>query len=218
MDLQTCGRCGAWIDEPDVPAGEAVVVCGRCGERRPFLRLPLFAVTGPSGAGKSAVCERLAGRLRGTAVVLEQDLLWVDGLADPGPDGGHAAFRTTWLRLAAAIGQSTGQPVVLCGTVLPESFEARPQRALFAEIHYLALVCDDADLAARLAARPAWRASRDRIGEMVDFNRWLKRNAATTSPPMALVDATGGGVEATAALVLTWVLDGIAGYRRLRPS
>jgi hypothetical protein len=212
VDLQACVACGAWLDEPEVRAGEAVLVCGGCGHVRAFLRLPLFAVTGPSGAGKSTVCRALAERLRGRVVALEQDLLWVGGLAEPDPVHGHRLFRTTWLRLAAAIGQSTGQPVLLCGTVLPEQLEACPQRPLFSAVRYLALVCDDDELAGRLAARPPWRRwDRSRIDEMVAFNRWVRRHAASTRPPMRLLDTTGVEVEATVERVRAWLLDGLAG-------
>lgn len=195
-----------------MPAGASILRCAVCRHERSFLRLPLFAVTGPSGAGKSTVCAALAERLRGRVVVLEQDLLWVGGLATPDPVHGHRLFRTTWLRLAAAIGQSAGLPVVLCGTVVPEQFEACPQRRFFTEIRYLALTCDDDELAGRLRARPAWRRwEPERIESMVAFNRWVRQHAAATRPPMRVLDTTGTGVETTVERVLDWLLDGLAG-------
>src|ERR671916_512550 len=120
MNPMICAGCGRWIDEPrietDILAGRAgaVLVCPVCGHREPYRRLPLFAVTGPSGTGKSTVGRVLVDRLADACVVVEQDLLWVGALRDP--SGDSAAFRLTWLRLAASIQQS-GRPVVLCGTV-----------------------------------------------------------------------------------------------------
>lgn len=208
MNLLVCAACGTWNADPRVVSsgtstGGATLVCPDCGHREPFTRLPLLAVTGPSGVGKSTVCRLLPSRLGDRAVVLEQDLLWVDALRDP--SGESAAFRRTWLRMAAGIHQS-GRPVVLCGTVAPPQFAQWPEHALFAGIHYLALVCDPELLRARLSARPAWRAWDDeRIEEMLGFNDWMRANAARTSPPMTVLDTTGQAVEDTTAAVTEWL-------------
>jgi energy-coupling factor transporter ATP-binding protein EcfA2 len=181
------------------------LVCSGCGHREPFRRLPLFAVTGPSGTGKSTIARLLPALLHDQVVVLEQDLLWIDALRDPTDD--FALFRRSWLRLAATIHQS-GRPVVLCGTVVPPQFENRPERALFAATHYLALVADDDALRIRLRARPSWREwSEPRIAEMLAFNHWTRTNAASTDPAMTLLDTTALPVPATAAHVATWIRD-----------
>jgi len=164
----------------------------------------LFALTGPSAAGKSTVGPRLAERLSDRVVLLEQDLLWVDGLRDD--VDGHPAFRSVWLRMAAMIHQS-GRPVVLCGTVVPPEFEELPERVFFSEIHYLALVGDGDVLRERLRARPAWREwDEPRIDEMLEFNTWLLANAATTSPPVRLFDTTRVSVDAAVAVAEDWVV------------
>jgi hypothetical protein len=41
---------------------------------------------------------------------------------------------------------------------------------------------------------------------MLAFNKWVKRNAATTTPPMRLLDTTGRSVQDSAASVRAWVL------------
>jgi len=204
MDLNVCSACGVWSDTPSVLVTEAVIVCDRCGHRQAFLRLPLFALTGASGTGKSTAVTQLADRLQDRVVVLEQDLLWVPEMQSATDD--YRTFRCTWARLVAAIAQN-GRPVLLAGTVLPGQLEACVQRRFIGEIHYLALVCDEAELEARLRGRPAWREfGQERIDRMTEFNRWIEQHASTTKPPMTLLDITHVGADSTAASVRAWVL------------
>ncbi|GAA1754065.1 MULTISPECIES: AAA family ATPase [Streptomonospora] len=207
MNPLICARCGEFTDRPHVDADDptgAVLCCARCGHREPFRRLPLLCVTGPSGTGKSTVARLLLESLSQRFVVLEQDLLWTGGLRDS--DTEHPLFRTTWLRTAAMI-QQNGRPVVLCGTVVPPEFEALPERALFSEIRYLALMCDPGVLAARLRARPAWRQwDEPRIAEMLDYARWVEETAHEMDPPVDLLDTTGVPAERTAEEVARWAL------------
>jgi broad-specificity NMP kinase len=164
-------------------------------------RLPLLALTGASGTGKSTVARLLIERLSDRFVVLEQDVLWQAGLDDIG------RFRAAWLSLAAMIHQS-GRPVLLCGTVVPPEFEPLPERALFTEIRYLALTCDRDVVAQRLRARPAWRGwSEPRIAETLDFNEWIRAEAATMEPPMRLLDTTRSAVASIAEQVASWALE-----------
>jgi gluconate kinase len=146
MNPLICDRCGDLVAQP--------LTCRACGHEQGFLRQPLFCLSGASGTGKSTVARALVPRLSDRFVVLEQDLLWLPQLSDPTDD--HRLFRSSWLRLAAMIGQN-GRPVLLCGTVVPPELEPLPERALFTTVHYLALTCRSDVLAQRLRARPAWR-------------------------------------------------------------
>lgn len=201
MNPLICARCGSTVDPPG--AAEAALICGACGEHQAFSRQPLFCLTGASGTGKSTVARMLLPRLSDRFVVLEQDVLWRSPLRDPTDE--HRLFRSTWLRLAAMIGQS-GRPVLLCGTVVPPEFEPLPERGLFSEVHYLALTCRLDVLAQRLRTRPAWREwDEPRITESLEFAEWLTASAATQRPPVALLDTTDRDVEDTAQGVCEWL-------------
>lgn len=199
MDPLICAQCGSRVDA----AVDAPLICGGCGHRQPFTRQPLFCLAGPSGTGKSTVARALLPRLSDRFVVLEQDVLWLSPLRDPTEE--HRLFRSTWLRLAALIGQS-GRPVLLCGTVVPPELEPLPERALFSAVHYLALTCRPDALAQRLRARPSWREwDEPRIAEMLDYAQWLRTRAAVLSPPVALLDTTDRNVEDTAQDICGWL-------------
>ncbi|MDQ4093238.1 MAG: AAA family ATPase [Actinomycetota bacterium] len=195
MNPRICERCGCLLARP--------LICEECGHRQSLVRQPLFCLAGPSGSGKSTVARALLPRLSDRFVILEQDVLWLPELSDPTDE--HRLFRSTWLRLAAMIGQS-GRPVLLCGTVVPPELEPLPERALFSAVHYLALTCRPDVLVQRLRARPAWREwDEPRIAETLDYAKWLGACAATLNPPVTLLDTTGTTVDATAQDVCSWL-------------
>jgi hypothetical protein len=167
------------------------------------VQLPLFVITGASGGGKSAVALELVPILRGKAVVIEADILWGPEFAAPEDD--YRRWREVWLRLAANIGQA-GLPVVLAGTFLPHGFEPLPERRYFTAMHYLGLVAEEGDLVARLRARPAWRDSSkpDFIEAMIRLNRWLQENAATTVPPIRLLNTSELSRKQTVEQAAAW--------------
>ncbi|MGH4017245.1 MAG: AAA family ATPase [Pseudonocardiaceae bacterium] len=201
MNPLICAHCGSRVDLRSAAAEP--LCCAECGHRQPFARQPLFCLTGPSGTGKSTLARALLPLLSDRFVVLEQDVLWLPELSDPTDE--HRLFRSTWLRLAAMIGQS-GRPALLCGTVVPPELEPLPERALFSAVHYLALTCRPDVLVQRLRARPAWREwDEARIAEMLDYAQWLSAAAATLRPPVSLLDTTDRSVEATAQEVCGWL-------------
>ena len=89
-------------------------------------------------------------------VFLENDIFWRAEFVTP--EDNYYSFRNLCLRTAKSISQA-GRPVVLCGSAIPEQYEACAERRYFAEIHCLALVCDDQVLAKRLRDRPGWRTA-----------------------------------------------------------
>jgi len=163
-------------------------------------RLPLFCVTGASGVGKSTACDVLR-RQEKDYIVLESDVAWHNVYNTP--EDGYRAYREMWMRLCAEISQS-GLPCVLCGCCTPEQFEKTEQRALFTEIHYLAVVSDEEALRSRMTegrgiADEGW------IQSSQNFNRWLIENGGKNEPPIALLDASHLTPEQTAAKIDEWI-------------
>jgi len=137
----------------------------------PTKKLPLFIISGASGVGKSTLCKELFRR-ESRYIVLESDILWNDIYNTPEDD--YRAYRRVQLRLCANIAQA-GLPVALCGCAVPKQFESLPERKLFTQIHYLAVVSDDDALEQKLKKG---RGIHDKawIASSLDFNRWLKEN------------------------------------------
>jgi hypothetical protein len=198
-----CPQCGAYTEKKTVDPRGPFAICPECGNAQRFERLPLFALTGASGVGKSTIGLALAQAQR-DVIIMECDILWRPEFNTP--EDGYRDYRNTWLRLAKNIGQA-GRPVALVGSAIPEQFETCPERRYFSAIHYLALVCDDDALVARLKARPDWRRSGSEpfVNEMLRFNRWLRAHAATTKPAMTLLETTQSLVESSVASALDWM-------------
>lgn len=193
-----CAGCQEWIT-PEVDAVAQQVRCPRCGhsEARPIL--PLFIVTGPSGTGKTAVVVPLQGLLPGWEI-FETDILGDSG-------GDWNMIKCNWLRIAAALAQR-GRPTILCGTMQPAELADCSARVFFSTIHWLALQCAEATLAARLQARPAWRGCDAAfIQGQLAYSRWFDANASSAfDPPLAVIDTTAAPLAQTAAQIRAWAL------------
>jgi predicted ABC-type ATPase len=194
--FNVCPQCGEYSVEKTIDSSGPYAVCPFCHHTHPFLQQPLFIITGPSGAGKTTVCLELVSRMN-ECVVMESDILWGNSSEN---------YHDMWLRVAKNIGQA-GRPVVLCGTALPEHFEACPERRYFSTLHYFAMVCDDVLLKERLKFRPQWRGSgsNDVVEQMIQLNRWLKEHATTTNPPMTLYNSSRQPIQETTKDVAQWI-------------
>jgi hypothetical protein len=105
------------------------------------------------------------------------------------------------------------------GSPLRATSKGDPSGRYFAQLHYLALVVEEAELIRRLRDRPVWRnsASPEYVARAVQLNAWLKENAATSPPLVDLLDTTGVPVGETVERVAAWVrakLSPSAGPRR----
>jgi len=203
--FNVCTRCGAYHADKFIDPDGPYALCPECGHAQPFRRLPLLCVGGPSGGGKSAICGVLVGQVD-EAVFLEGDILWRPEFAQPADD--YRSFFEMWLRVAKNVSQS-GRPVVLFGAGMgvPSNIESCVERRYFSQVHYLALVCEDEVLAARLRERPAWRNAGDPewIPDQVHFNQWFRQHQALADPPLTLVDTTDLSVAEAAGQVDGWI-------------
>jgi adenylate kinase family enzyme len=207
--FNVCPNCGEDRADKIIDPEGAYAVCPECDHRHKFVRLPLFVLTGASGVGKTTMCLALAARAN-DLVAMESDILWRDEFNQP--ETNYRNYRELWLRVCKNISQA-GKPVILCGTAVPAQFEQCVERRYFSNIFYLALVCDDEVLVSHLRNRPAWRTSstNEYIKDQVVFNRWLKDNALSTEPPMAVLDTTEITVDQSAEAVMRWVNDCLNG-------
>jgi hypothetical protein len=161
---------------------------------------PLFAVSGATGVGKTT-STRGFPQLVPEVIRLDGDLLWSNEYFDD--PASVRRFYGTWLRVAAALAEN-GRSRVFCGAVAPDQWEPLPERALVGDIHYLALVCDPEIHERRLRERGP--GSQDhRFPSFLSHNRWLRDNAASTDPPMAVVDTTSQAPEETADAIAAWI-------------
>jgi hypothetical protein len=206
--FNTCPGCGEWEVEKAIDEHGPFAVCSVCGHRQSFLLLPLYRVVGASASGKSTICRVLMGRVT-SHVVLEADVLWRAEFDTPSDE--YRAFTDAWLRLVKNIAQS-GRPVALFGGGVPGQIERSPERRYVGHVHYLALVCDDTSLIARLQERLAWRRSAqpEIIERELRYNGWLQENAALTDPPMTLLDTSATPLDECAERVERWLRDPLA--------
>ena len=206
--INVCYQCGEYRADKIIELDGPYAICPICGYKLAFNRLPLLVVSGASGTGKTPVLHHLVGLIR-EAVLLDSDILW--GPEFNRPEDGYRNFFESWLRIAMNIGLS-GRPVVIFGAGMgvPANLESRVERRYFSTIHYLALVCDDAEIEDRLKKRPKWRgATADFIAGQIDFNRWFKEVGSKGEPPVELLDTTRVPVEKTASVVKRWIFENL---------
>ncbi len=206
--FNTCYECGLYRADKVIDPAGPLALCPECGFAHPFVKQPLFLVGGASGAGKSALCRSLTGVLD-EVVILDADILWRPEFDTP--EDNYRDLFETWLRLAKNIGQS-GRPVLIFGGgfAVPGNVEPCIERRYFDDIHYLALVCDDDELAARLRQRPAERGSGGDafIADHQAFNRWLK--AYADEPPLRRVDTSELDEGRAGQEIAAWVRRSLA--------
>ncbi len=167
---------------------------------KPTKKLPLFCISGASCVGKSTVCEELF-KIEKDYIVLEGDILLNNIYNTPQDD--YKAYRTIWMKLCANISQ-IGLPCVVCGCCVPKQFENLPDRNLFSDVHYLAVVCDDETMLHRMKNGRKIK-DKSHIDSSLDFNKWLKENANKTNPKIDLLDTTNLTPVQSAEYIDGWI-------------
>jgi broad-specificity NMP kinase len=203
--FNVCPNCGIYDVEKDIIESKAQTFakCRHCAYMHPFKKLPLLLLTGASGAGKSSVALKLVSKID-KCFVMDKDILWSDYYSELGSDA--LDFYELWLRVAKNMAQN-GKPVLLCGSMLPDSFNKCKERRYFSDLHPAALICDDTVLRQRLEQRPGWRESgtEDYISRHVAFNQWIRKNASTSHPPIKLFDTTTCDLDSTVNEIIHWI-------------
>jgi hypothetical protein len=146
----------------------------------------------------------LLGKLR-EVVMLEADILWRPEFDKP--EDKYLGFFETWLRMCKNISQSRRPVALFCAGGIPENVEPCVERRYFSKVHYLALTCEDEELAERLRKRPAWRDCSDPayIKEHMRFNQWFKETGSRGEPVVELLGTTRVPIEETAKQVARWI-------------
>jgi gluconate kinase len=193
LPWQPCERCGGLGVEASPAGGSVVLTCPGCGHEEERRRLPFFSVTGPSGVGKSALVRRL-WRVLPECVTFDGDVLWHAGFWHD-----RQAFYDRWLALAAQASQS-GYSVVVCTAAMPDDWQSEFS-VLLGDVHMLALVCDEDELMARLAARARpldEQAPADVLEQTRNFNRVLRER-------LEHVDTSSFDEDEVAVRVAAWI-------------
>jgi len=202
--INVCDNCGEYRIDKKIDPIRSVAICPLCQHPHPFRQQPLYFVCGPSGSGKSAVCQLLTGQLS-DVIPLDSDILWQPAFNQP--EESFRSFFETWLRMAKNIGQSGKPALIFSAGGIPANVEPCIERRYFTQVHYLAFVCDEDELARRLRHRPTWRGSRDSrfIDGQLGYNRWLKQSGPAARVAIELLDTTNQTAVRTAEAVKTWL-------------
>lgn len=202
--FRICPACGEPTRNAVVDPATRRLLCDICGKTSAIEILPpLLFVTGASGAGKGTLYEALVGKVQ-EALLIDQDLLWGVNPAHDDPDSGYREFRGLVLHLAERLAKN-GKPVVVEGSCMPEQYETLGERWYFSKTAYLAVVCSDEELEARLRARPGWRDSTRMIDGMIAWNRRLRQSPETSEPRIDLLDTTGRRIQECAGELHEWI-------------
>ena len=202
--LNVCTSCKKYSAEKEVSEDGDFLLCPFCGYKQAIKRMPLFIITGASAAGKSTISAQLFLKEKDYHVI-ESDIFWSEFYNEPETD--YRKYREYCLRICKNISQ-IGKPVVLCGSAVPKQFENCIERRYFAKIHYLAVVCDEDILQRRLIEERHFEDPKS-IKSALDFNTWLKTNAANTSPKIQLLDNSRLTVEEATQRTNEWIYEHI---------
>jgi len=214
--------------QPSDRVDEAVTYVDLATAAALTIRPVLLVMTGLSGTGKSTVAQRLARALGASLLAsdrVRKDLAGVAGAAPAAWGEGlydarwtEATYRALFARAATAL--AAGQPVVLDATFLAPT-QRQGAAAVAARaggpLLLVETICDEATVAARLAARAA-RGDSPSDATLTTYQR--QRAALAASPPPVPPGAVTVQVDTSAAGLITLdpVLAALVGAGVLHPS
>lgn len=193
-----CAKCGNY--EWDKTVKENEIICPKCGNRWPFVKLPLFILTGCSGVGKTTTAMEIIRR-RVEFTVLDKDMFYC--IMPHETEADHYDQVEQVGSLSKNLMQ-TGKPVLwtMAGNLdkLPKTYNSR----FFREIRCLALVCDRELLRNRMREG---RGIQDEnwIQSSIDYNEYFKTHNTLGETAFETFDITGKTVAETADYVVEWV-------------
>lgn len=139
---------------------------------------PIFLITGASGSGKTTIIPELLKQCS-EYIILDLDAIY-------GPIKEWALIKNVWIHFAKQISMN-GRTTILCGTFMPEEYDAVDLKDYF-KPYFIGLYCDDRTRELRLRAR-GW--SEELIKSHKEFNDWILNNAETAfKPSMPLINTT----------------------------
>ena len=195
LSCLTCGGYG-----PEQPR-EDELACPACGHPSGVPRRPVLVVTGAAGSGKSTICAGLAGQ-KGI-LALDGDVLASGAWAVAEGHRDYEAFWKYLLDVAREVHHNDLVPVYCC-ICLPEQVLDGADLTRFAAVHFLALVCDAADLEDRILSRHGGQASAANLDFHLDFNSRLRHASVTAPNSMRLLTTSGMSVAETVKEASSW--------------
>ena len=94
---------------------------------------PIFLITGASGSGKTTIIPELLKQCS-EHIILDLDAIY-------GPIKEWALIKNVWIHLAKQISMN-GRTTILCGTFMPEEYDAVDLKDYF-KPYFIGLYCDD---------------------------------------------------------------------------
>lgn len=197
-----CPKCGNYEWNKQIEEKQNNIICQQCGHQWHFKKMPLFVLTGCSGVGKTTTAQELLQR-ETKFIPLDADFLY--NIMPHNTEEDYRSWVEQIMSLSKNIMQA-GKPLLWTMAGALEHFEHTYNRRFFAEIHFLALVCNPEDLERRMRegrhiSDPEW------IRSSIDYNRWFMEQGIVSNKKIDTLDITGKNVSEVADYVTKWVED-----------
>jgi hypothetical protein len=195
--LHVCPSCpNSDVEKPveRTDDGRATAECPDCRETFQFPYRPLYTLEGAPAVGKSTTAGRLDGEI---------DLAVYEGDLHIDLTNGNLSWASICdldLRVCMTL-HHAGRQALFVGGVHPHDLAESPETRYFPRVERCALVCDDADLEARLRERP--ETTDETVETFLGVNRWYRERESAEG--ITVVNTTAADPNEVAAEVDTWI-------------